>query len=370
MSNKGSDHTKITNGTFNIIFLSIVCAGLLMIALLVIIVDPLFHYHAPLKGMSYSLYDERYQNNGIVKHFDYDAMITGTSMTENFKASEADALFGTKTVKTCFMGGSYKEISDNIRTALKYNPDLKLVIRATDQFDLISDPGKHVSTDPDNTFKYPMYLYDEGIGGLFNDVEYILNKSLLSDAITDVKMTLSHAPSTTFDEYSNWMAQYTFGKEAVLASFVRPDKSEEKIPLTEQDRELIKYNLKYNVIDLAEEYPDVTFYIWMPPYSICFYDVENRKGSLEKCLDAMEYECELLVNVGNIRLFGYSDREDIVTDLSNYKDMAHYGEDTNSMLLKAMAEGDGLITADNYRDYMDRVRSLYMNYDYDSIYGN
>ncbi len=349
---------SIAPKSFNAIFLSIVCGGLVFIGLTVAIVDPLFHYHAPFKGISYALYDERYQNNGIVKHFTYDAMITGTSMTENFKASQANDLFGTSTVKTCFMGGSYKEISDNIRVALKANPNLKLVIRATDQFDLISEPDKHVSTDPETTFTYPAYLIDSNP---FNDVEYILNKSLLSDAVTNIKMTLSHTPSTDFDEYSNWMSMYTFGKEQVLASYIRPEQSPETIPFTDEDRTLMKANLEANVISLAADYPDVTFYIWIPPYSMAFYDVENRKGSLGKCMDAMEYECELLTGIDNIRLFGYADREDIVCDLSLYKDMAHYSEDVNSMLLDAMAKNEGLITEDNYRDYMARVREVYMN---------
>ena len=96
--------------------------------------------------------------------------------------------------------------------------------------------------------------------------------------------------------------------------------------------------------------------------------MEQRKGTLKRDMDAMEYEMELLVNIPNIRLYAYDDRDDIVTDLSLYKDMAHYGETVNSEILRAMAADEGRITADNYMDYMDRVRSFYMNYDYDSIY--
>lgn len=355
----------ISSRAFNTLFLAVVCGGLLCVALIMVVVDPLFHYHAPIPGMSYTLNDERYQNNGIVKHFDYDAMITGTSMTENFKTSEADALFGVHSIKTCFMGGSYREISDNIRTAIEHNPGLKTVIRATDQFDLITPADKHVSTDPETTFKYPWYIVDDNP---FNDVEYLLNKSLLSDAVTDVKMTLTHTPSTTFDEYMNWMSMYTFGRDAVLATYTRPEQSDTDIPLTDEDKEMIRDNLSKNVIELASDYPDVTFYVWIPPYSVCYYDVEKRKGTLNKDLDAMEYELELLTGIDNIRLFGFSDREDIVTDLSLYKDMIHYGESVNSEVLRAMAAREGLITEDNYRDYMSRVRDIFMNYDYDGIY--
>lgn len=350
---------------FNIIFFSILLGGLALVALLNIVIDPLFHYHAPLSGVSYRLDDERYQNNGIVKHFTYDAMITGTSMTENFKTSQMDELFGTNGIKTCFMGGSYKEISDNIRVALDNNPDLKLVIRATDQFDVISSPDKHPSTDPLSTFEYPWYIIDNNP---FNDVEYVLNKSLLSDTLTDIKMTLTHTPSTSFDEYMNWESDYVFGKESVLATYVRPEITGKNAPISEEDAELVRANISQNIIDLANDYPEVEFYIWIPPYSVCYYDQENRAGKLMRDMDAMEIELSMLTEIPNIKLYGFADREDIVTNLSLYKDVIHFNTATNEEIMKCMAEDKGRITKDNYKEYMATVRDLYMNYDYDSIY--
>ncbi len=351
--------------TFNTMFLSILGAGLLSVAGANIIIDPIFHYHAPLKGISYSLNDERYQNNGIVKHFTYDAMITGTSMTENFKSSQLDALFDVNSIKTCFMGGSYKEISDNIRVALEHNPKLKLVVRATDQFDLINSPDKHPSTDPETTFEYPWYIIDNNI---FNDVEYVLNKALFSDTLMAVKQTLSGVPMTSFDEYMNWEKDYTFGKEAVLATYARPVEKVENQPISKEDADLVKANIGQNIVDLANDYPDVTFVIIIPPYSVCFYDQENIGGRLIRDLDAMEIEIEMLVQIPNIKLYGFADREDIVTDLSLYKDVAHYSSAVNEEMLNCVAEEKGLLTRNNYKEYMERVREFYVNYDYDSIY--
>lgn len=34
-------------------------------ALVVVVVDPYFHFHRPLSFLSYRLYDERYTNDGI-----------------------------------------------------------------------------------------------------------------------------------------------------------------------------------------------------------------------------------------------------------------------------------------------------------------
>lgn len=62
---------------------------------LVICLDPFFHYHGPVAGWYYELSDQRSQNDGITRHFTYDAVITGTSMTENFRTTEFDALMGT-----------------------------------------------------------------------------------------------------------------------------------------------------------------------------------------------------------------------------------------------------------------------------------
>ena len=40
------------------------------------VIDPYFHYHKPLKGLSYPLNNQRYQNNQSSAAY-YDAIITG-----------------------------------------------------------------------------------------------------------------------------------------------------------------------------------------------------------------------------------------------------------------------------------------------------
>lgn len=349
---------------FNIIFVTTFVILISMIASIVIIIDPAFHFHAPLDGISYLLNKERYQNNGIVKHFDYDAVITGTSMVENTKSSEVDELFGVESVKVCFMGASYREISDNIYTALNNNPDIKLVIRAVDPSGLIADPNTHISNESESGYDYPTYLYDNNP---FNDIEYVLNLRMLGYAVSDIMMTLSGQETTSFDEYSNWNSTCEFSKSEVLLSYTRPEKSEMK-PFSEEDKRLVYDNIENNIIKQAKMFPDVEFYIWIPPYSICYYDIENQKGNLNRLLSAIEYEFSLLTDVPNIKLYSFIDRYDITTDLTLYKDYAHYSEDVNSTIINAMKNGQGMIDKDNYRDYMKKVNAFYKNYDYESIY--
>lgn len=55
--------------------LAAAAAAVLIFILSIFAIDPMFHYHAPLKFLSYPLVNERYQNNGIARHFDYDSVI-------------------------------------------------------------------------------------------------------------------------------------------------------------------------------------------------------------------------------------------------------------------------------------------------------
>ena len=363
-----SSNTDLKTGAeykFIRLFLILSLGILLLFSLIIGIVDPAFHFHAPLSGFSYVLNKERYQNNGIVRHFDYDALVTGTSMSENTDTSEVDSLFGVNSVKACFMGATYRELGDNIRVALEANPDLKLVMCTADISDLIVEADAHVSNDPNSEYEYPAYLYDSNP---FNDIEYLLNLKMLEYAANDLLLTIQGTPGTTFDEYANWNDKYVYGREAVLSSYTRPDSTGEDKPFTDEDKSIIEGNVRRNIIEIAQDHPDVEFYIYVPPFSICYYDVENRNGNLPRLLDALEYEMALLTEVPNVKFFCFVDRYDIVTDLDLYKDRAHYCEDINGVLLGCMKSGYGLITGDDYREYMQDIRSFYLNFDYDGLY--
>ena len=117
---------------YSLIVVSFCICCMIITASLTVYVDPYFHYHKPNDKLNYVICNERYQNDGIMRHFDYTAMITGTSMTENFKTSEFDNLFQVSSIKVPFFGASYREVNDNVERAIKYNPQLKIVLRGID----------------------------------------------------------------------------------------------------------------------------------------------------------------------------------------------------------------------------------------------
>lgn len=346
-------------------WLVLVVTTLLVIGVGVINVDPYFHYHKPyITNYYYVLDNQRSQNDGIVKHFDYNAIITGTSMTENFKTSEMDALFGVNSIKVPFSGGSYKEINDNLIVALENNPDLKTIVRCLDYGRFFDD--KDMMREDLGT--YPSYLYDNN---LFNDVKYLFNKDVIFDRV--YKMYLEKGENgfksgiTTFDNYSRWQSYYTFGINNVLPEGVLSVDSSNEFHLTKEEKEIINKNITQNVTALADQYPDVKFYYFFSPYSIAWWNSLNNNGTIHRQIEAERYVIELILQHPNIYLYSFNNLTDITTDLNNYKDPTHYGEWVNSLMLQWMRNGEYLLTKDNYQEYINEELKFYISFDYSSL---
>lgn len=343
-------------------FVVMFASFLLASAIFMIVVDPYFHYHEPLDKINYSLENERYQNNGIVKHFSYDAIITGSSMTECFKPSELDELFGVKAIKVPYSGGSFKEVNDTLIVATQSNPDIKMVVRCLDAMRFFDDKDYLDYTD------YPTYLYDDA---WLNDVNYLFNKSILLVAVQNVLETRNGSNgSLDFDSYANWDEYYSYGYDAVMTHYNREslEKAEEMLPFTEEEQLRLRANIEQNVIALARENPQIDFYIYISPYSIYCMDYWNCLGELEKRLLAERQVIEMLLPYENIHVFSFNTAYDVICNADNYRDVAHHREEVNSQILVWMKDGKYEITEANYQEYCEEVWDFYLNYEYDDLF--
>ncbi len=344
----------------------IIVIGLLgIVGRWVVMVDPFFHYHEPdIATYFYSLDNERSQNDGIIKNFEYDAVLTGTSLVENFRTSEVDSLFGVDSIKICFAGASYKEINDNLIKVLKYNPDVKMIIRGLDMA-MFFDQSDRMRVD---LGEFPEYLYDSNV---FNDVKYVFNRDVIFKRVypmTKANDEEEFEPGiTTFDEYSNWMSGYTFGVNTVYPKGIPVQEAGSPVHLTEEEKATIHENIYKNVISLPEKYPGVAFYYFFPPYSISFWQNLVRTGGIYKQVEAEQYIIEQILECENIKLFSFNNRTDITTDLNNYKDTGHYGMWINSLMLRWIYDGRYLLTKDNYMDYLLQEFDFYASYDYNLL---
>ena len=330
---------------------------LALLAGVTIFVDPFLHYHDGQEFLEYPLKEERYQNDGIARHYDYDSIITGTSMCQNFKCSEFDELWQAASIKIANSGASYHESCDNIKRALSHNGTVKNVLCSLDGNRLNYPASK------DEYEGYPTYLYDNNP---FNDVNYLLNKEVMTKTIAVLNYTRSGQKTTTMDEYGRWSQYAAFGKESVLASFHLLEERENEWELTEADIEQIRENVVENFVKTADANPDTTFYLFFPPYSICYWEALVRTKQLGAQLEAQKIGVESLLTAENVQVYDFSYRIDITADLDNYTDTLHYGEWINSEILQMIAAGEGRLTPDHYMEYYDSIEALYSEYDYTS----
>ena len=340
----------------------ILCATLLLFAFLTAWLDPFFHYHAPRQGFYYTLKNERAQNDGIVKQFDYDALITGSSITQNFKAGEMNELFDCHAVKTCFSGATFKEIADLLDTAFAAHKIRYVVCSATDVSGTFIQDKDYLQ----ESFDYPVYLYNDNP---FDDVNYLLNRDVLAEYVLPMlarKITGAPGGVTDFDTYSAWSGQpYTYGDlPFYLSGSVTGEVKQE--PLTEEERKTVRENLEQNIIRIARDHPDTLFYYFLPPFSYVYRADVYGRGIAGKQIEAEAYAIDLMLSCENIRLYSFATDRDITFDASNYKDMTHYDAWINSRMLEAMARDDATyrITRENAAAYIDDMKELYLTPDH------
>lgn len=348
-----------------LVTLGIYAGILVIVGTLTVVIDPLFLYHAPLKGVSYSGDSGVYRVGGIVKNLDYDTIIAGSSMTLNFNTHEADELFGAHSVRVTLLGEGYKRVNDILKMAFDANPDIKRVIWGIDSTGFISGPewiGEGT---------YPEYLYDKNP---FNDVEYIFSMEMFSKwTFPTIVRTITGAGDGEQELFSDgFNTKGETGAKEVLAAYERPDKKTKEIS-EEETRELFalcEQNLSQNVLKTVQDHPDVDFYLFIPPYSICWWDSLNQSGTevLKRRIDLQQFAIEKMLSYDNVKLFAFFNNYDLIGNLDYYVDETHYTEEVNSMILKWMKEGEYQLTKDNYRKYINDITEYYCNFDYDTLF--
>lgn len=328
-------------------------------------IDPFFHYHAPYtEEYFYILDNERSQNMGIAKHFEFDAIITGTSMAENFKTTEMEELYSVNAVKLTCSGGTFKEIDELVEAAISHQDHIKMVVRTMDVEKLFDDAELMRS----DLGTYPTYLYNRNP---FDDIKYLWNRDIVFGRCYNMMQQKRQGVDggvTSFDVYGRWQDGYRFGKEYVLQNRKSFSAPESINVFSDLDGERLHNNIEKNIIKLAVENPETAFHICIPPYSVAWWGIQYESGNLDRVLEAEKTALLRLLEVENIYVYSWNTREEITCNLDNYKDTSHYGEHINSLMLKEIKDGTARLTKQNIDVYLEKERELYETYPYNSLF--
>ena len=285
---------------------------LLACVLAVVVFDPFFQYHKPLKGLKAVLTDKEYQCVGSLKTFDYDSVIAGSSVSENYNNGWFDQGFGCKSIKAIRSYGATADLCYLLDIAFEHQ-DLKYVF-----YNL--DPSA-LEADPETTYELtgcPMYLYDDNY---VNDVRYWLNKGVLMEKIPYL---IANSLMGDYDENNsyNWAQWKEFNSDMILGLYIRKPSVSEMKP-RDYYEDLLRKNLDL-LTDRITAHPETEFYIFVPPYSMLWWDNIYREGDTEAYLYNMEQAMKTLLEYENVKMFYFQNYIDIITDFENYMDILNF----------------------------------------------
>lgn len=332
--------------TWSLFALLTLLALMLLCALTVYIVDPFEQYR---ESSILPLYDqESYNNPGIVKNYDYDAVIIGTSMVEMSHPSVIDECFCVSSVKLPMRGSYASQMGWQLSHALE-SQDLKLAILAVDAYGLMGLP--------DDREEIYDYLWNDN---LLDDVNYLLNRDVLVVRVPRMLRNIGRPMDNKRDDMYQW-TEMTMGKQSVLNSISLI----EQWPMLDADYRIERSteNIERHIEAYVAAHPETEFYIYMPPYSVAYWYNTTRIGLSEQQFRSRDLVCEMLLEYPNVKIFDFSSRIEWITDLDQYFDYSHHSEAMSDMVMRAMAADEcRVLSIEDMRAGSERLRQAVVDF--------
>lgn len=340
--------------------IAIIVLELVLVAGIVVVFDPFYQYHAPWFGLKAVLNDRDNQMPGTIRNFDYDSVLIGSSVAENFDSSFLDAEYGINTLKIIRASGSMADLNYYLELAHE-KQELKQIFWCLDIFAL--DASTEVTLYGEDV---PRYLHTETI---LDDVTYLYNKEILLEKIPYMLACSMQGLNTGGHAY-DWSRGKDFSVEGAKRAYnrtaVAPD-----VTIQQKDSETNKDTVDTNVsmlLNEVESHADITYRFILPPYSLLWWDSAYLNGDVEQRFYALEQVISALLEYENVEIYYFQAEEDIVCNLDNYMDMIHYTPEINQYMLECVVAGEKRLTQENYKEALQNMRDLTERISKEEIY--
>ena len=320
---------------FTVSFVAAFGAIFLLWTLLVFWVDPYIYYHRGW-GLKNVFSNPLARIPGVMRTFEFDTVLFGSSMCQNFKRSEIDAALHVRSVKATAPGMNSDMFNQFFETAWRSRGD-KLT-RCLLGVDFIGFARERENTNYS-------YLYKDRIF----PCEYFYSLDTV-EAIVDVFITNISAPY-------NRISRHQIDEDVMFSNK----------PRLKYNRELLEENVREWTSDLSlspartienfdmhlfvhvRNHPEIQFDLFLPPYNIYFWCMMRDQGNLEDHLELRNVFARMAAEYPNVRVYDFQAEFDIVGSFDVYRDMTHYSPDINSRIIKDIGEGKHVFTQEEFR---------------------
>lgn len=334
---------------------------LFLAAAIVVVFDPFYQYHEPWFGLKAVLNDRDNQVVGTIRTFDYDSVLLGSSVAENYDSSFLDASFDCTTLKVIRASGSTADLLYYLDKAHR-RQELKNVFWSMDIFALTASP--QITLTSKDT---PHYLHTDTV---LDDWPYLWNKEILCETIPQM-LAYSQMGMNTQGQAYNWARGKNFSAEGAMRAYDKPkeenvfyaaedsadtsaEEVEDAFSMDEQQ------NLTENLSMIEEElsmHPDTSYTIIFPPYSMMWWDCGYVNGVLETYFEVLEQTIPVLLTHNNAKVYFFVSDRDVICNLDNYMDMIHYSPDINQYMLEEIVQDGHRVSEANWEEVLTDMKN-------------
>ena len=326
------------------------------------LVDPYQIFHEIDGEMPELHHDSREQNPSLIKHClgspdtKFDTVIIGTSMGQNFDPSEIQSILGTGRVLKLNMAGSLPEMDLLIMEKVLKSPNVKRVLWELTPYYRALEP-----TPLEDIDTFPRHLY----GDSWSDIARTLFNT---DTISATRRVLkTDRPPMAYEDWNEWYEEDQWEprrqKELIdkfpehIAKVIEEHPRDERIlDHLPPEIDALDYPIFERIAELIRSRPDVEFDLFFPPRSTLYYALWST--DLARLFQMQPNAVRILSRVPGASVHGFDDVGEIVRDLTNYKDLGHYGPQINRRMVMSIADRTHLLTMDNVGSYQQRRHDL------------
>lgn len=311
--------------SFFVIFL----AAAFVLTSIAYLVDPFYQFR--YEENHYFNNTAKFPGPGLVKNYDYDCLILGSSMTQNFDMELFRRELGVHPLHIGIGGMGIDELLAYIALSEATGKCDSYYI-GIDQY-MLADA---------QSFKTPQYLFrDDAVSML----RYLMSYEVwfrylpLDAALTVANMLNLPLPekfpqSSDIDLLANWENDFSYGEAAVIQNYLRNEYGVSTVELDGLYQRMTEWTDR-----LFESLPGekIRYHFFFPPYSVLFWCDAMQDGYFEIYQDAKRYFFEKAQSYG-IEVYDFQSA-DFVFDLENYKDITHYRAEINDWMTACFANG-------------------------------
>lgn len=313
--------------------------------------DPYQHYRQ--SPVPYVVHP-RFCLSGLTKHADYDAILIGSSMAQNFNIPEMEEVFGGEILKATKGGLTPWEALKIMRWAQEASKASRIY--------LTLEPIYFNSNSTKDDY-FPDYLANNTVT---DDLSYLfgyeawtlflpIDLAIIGGNLTGITLPSSIQKNTNPDLSGRWAESAVYpGEEALVNNYLNGEGR-----VSAQRAEGMAERMKQNFDRWLSSEPfdaDTEYVYFSAPYSILYWTHTKREGSFDALMEFRTYFFERLNEYDNVKVYDFQALP-AVFDLSLYKDVSHYSHTVNDEMVRLLAAEECLATQEAVSENTRLIRA-------------